>query len=64
LLSYKDFLSNFTENTNDENIQKLLDDNAFRKAIYLASPFLMQEIEKNLCQKNFQKSKEDKKHHS
>ncbi|MDP9956599.1 hypothetical protein J2X97_002258 [Epilithonimonas hungarica] len=54
-LSYKEFLNNFTENTNDENIQKLLYDNTFREAIYLASPFLIQEIEKCLLQKGFSK---------
>lgn len=53
LLSYKEFLNNFTESTNDENIHKLLNDDTFREAIYLASPFLVLEIEKNLSQKDF-----------
>ena len=53
LLSYKEFLNNFTENTNDENIHKLLNDDTFREAIYLASQFLMLEIEKSLSQKDF-----------
>ncbi|AZI38618.1 lantibiotic dehydratase [Epilithonimonas vandammei] len=41
------------ENTNDENIHKLLNDDTFREAIYLASPFLMLEIEKSFSQKDF-----------
>lgn len=62
LLSYKDFQNTFSsESTNDEKLQKILTDNTFGEAIFLASPSLHQQIEKFLSdESDFSKEQQHK----